>query len=514
MIASLRALLALIMLAGVYLGAALMVLAWVVFAVLAVWVFGSRSASQQFNTTPILAATGTAVAVGLVVREVVRMSRPPGPRAGSVAVIRSRVPELWGLVSDLAEQIGIRPPDEIRLTGDANAAVTDDAWLLGLGPGRRRLYVGVPLLVALRPEQLRAVLAHELGHVAHGHARFTEPAHRSHAALVASRERIREAMVANLLIAFYSGFLMIGARLAVVVTYHLVRPVRHRQELEADRIAARVAGSREIAAGLRAAAAVGIAWSCWETRSFTDFGSAVRDPGYAPTWKSLCDEASRLPADGFHPALAERLRSLAAHPCDPPSETAPDLRATLPLSVLSLLEGPAATAATPLLAAGGRRSAAGGDWPTDDDRPMAEEQMDASDHSRMADHVRPREVRPRRHEPAPRRTITITPSLDPEVRRRHRAVAYISLTVLLGLLLVGGLRWATDEVEKPWYQQPRTPWTIQPYLPYTPAPWPQYPLEQPMPTLDKPLPTFDWPLPTLDAPPDLLRPPPRDIGSP
>ncbi|SCF37083.1 Zn-dependent protease with chaperone function [Micromonospora echinospora] len=343
MTASLRALLALTLLAGVYLLTGLLVLLWIGFAVGAVWVVGSREASPQFNTVPLLVASATFVPLALTVRELVRVSRPAGPRPDSVLLTRGQGAALWDLVETLAERVGTDPPLEIRLTGEANAAVTDDAWLLA-PTGRRRLYVGVPLLVGLRPDELRAVLAHELGHYARRHARFTEPAHRAYAGMVMGRQRIREAMVANHLVRLYAGPLRLTVTACAALTYRLVRPVRRRQELEADRIAAEVAGAGALADGLRSVPAVAAAWARFEadlvgpvrhaTGTVPDephraFAHLLVDPEFPPELAALRRAAERLPADGFHPAMRRRLDRLAGLPDDPRLPPAPEVAATL-----------------------------------------------------------------------------------------------------------------------------------------------------------------------------------------
>ncbi|MFI6824240.1 M48 family metallopeptidase [Micromonospora sp. NPDC050187] len=344
MTASLRALLALTLLAGVHLLTALLVLLWIGFAVAGVWVVGSREASPQFNTTPLLVASATFVPLALTVRELVRASRPAGPRPDSVLLTRSQGAALWELVETLAEQVGTDPPLEIRLTGEANAAVTDDAWLFA-PTGRRRLYVGVPLLVGLRPDELRAVLAHELGHYARRHARFTEPAHRAYAGMVMARQRIREAMVANQLVRLYAGLLLLTVTVCAALTYRLVRPVRRRQELEADRIAAEVAGAGALADGLRSVPAVAAAWARFEedlvepvrraTGTVPDdpcraFAHLLADPEYQPELAVLRGAAERLPADGFHPAMRRRLDRLTGLRDDPRQlPPVPEVAATL-----------------------------------------------------------------------------------------------------------------------------------------------------------------------------------------
>ncbi|WBB80662.1 M48 family metallopeptidase [Micromonospora sp. WMMD882] len=340
MIAGLRALLALALLAGVYLLTAAVVLLWAGFAVAAVWATGDRHGGPQFNTTPLLVVAATAVPVALAVRELARASRPAGARPDSRLLPRNQAPELWRLVEELARQVGTAPPTEIRLVDEANASVTDDFWLFAVTPARRRLYLGVPLLVGLAPDELRAVLAHELGHYAGRHAWFTEPAHRSHAALVMARERIRGAMVANRLIQLYAGLLLLTFAVSAALAYRLVRPVRQRQELEADRIAARVAGAAALADGLRSVPAIGATWARFQQEivepvrrgtgrvpddPYRAFAALLDDPAYRPELSALRIAAESLPADGFHPGVRRRLDLLATLTSGAPPPPAPDL---------------------------------------------------------------------------------------------------------------------------------------------------------------------------------------------
>lgn len=353
MTASVRGLLALALLAGVWLLTAFVVLFWVAFAVAAVWAVGNRHpGSPSVNPTPLMVVAATAVPVALTVRELVRASRPAGARPDSRLLPRAQAPELWGMVEELARQVGTTPPAEIRLVGEANAAVTDDYWLFAVGPARRRLYLGAPLLVGLRPDELRAVLAHELGHYARRHAWFTEPAHRGHDALVMARDRIRAAMVANRLIQMYAGMLLLTIAGSAALTHRLVRPVRQRQELEADRIAARVAGAAALADGLRSVPAVEAAWGRFEQEllepvrratglvpddPYRAFAGMLRDPAYQSELAASRAAAERLPALGFHPSVRRRLDRLAGAASDGVPPPAPDVAASLQGGVLRRL---------------------------------------------------------------------------------------------------------------------------------------------------------------------------------
>ncbi|MEH2151887.1 M48 family metallopeptidase [Nostoc sp.] len=61
----------------------------------------------------------------------------------------------------------------ILLTNDFNAAVVQIPRLGLLGWQQNYLIVGLPLMLALPPEQFRAVLAHELGHLSGNHSHFS-----------------------------------------------------------------------------------------------------------------------------------------------------------------------------------------------------------------------------------------------------------------------------------------------------------------------------------------------------
>ncbi|MFF3380057.1 M48 family metalloprotease [Streptomyces sp. NPDC002680] len=162
---TLRALRALVLLAGFYLLGVLLL------AVLA------GTDYLLFVHTPAAVATKLAVVSVLLaiplVRGLLMLRTPKGEEPSGLPVTEADEPELWRTVRELADQVGTRAPSRIVLMGDTNAAVSEDARLLGLLPGPRRLYLGVPLMQGLTEAQLRAVLAHELGHYAGSDTRLT-----------------------------------------------------------------------------------------------------------------------------------------------------------------------------------------------------------------------------------------------------------------------------------------------------------------------------------------------------
>ncbi|MBU3870613.1 M48 family metalloprotease [Streptomyces sp. 4503] len=355
MIAAARALLALALLAVFYALVAAMVLLWCAFLVAALWAAGEPGV----QTPPMSVVTACAAFAPIVfgmVWAVIRTARPAVSREDAVPVTWRGAPELWRTVEELAVAVGTRPPARIRLTAEVNASVTEDAPLLGLAPGQRVLYLGMPLLACLPPAELRAVLAHELGHFSRRHSRFGAVAHRGAAGLVAARQAIQEASAANHLVRLYAGWPLLLLGLYTRVFRWLTRPVRRRQELEADREAARVAGPGAMADALRSTAALEAAWQEFfadflapmrratgriPDDPFRAFAHMVEAPEVREPLAALRARAVERPADpeDAHPALATRLERLARLPADPwtpdalaPDALAPDALAPDPLT--------------------------------------------------------------------------------------------------------------------------------------------------------------------------------------
>jgi Zn-dependent protease with chaperone function len=152
-----RALLVVSLLLGVYVLALGIVFAWE-YAIYLIVAFGTVT-----NSVAQLALLGLIVAIAIG-RGIFASIRPYRSDPHGVIVSPEQQPRLCQALRDIAADVGVRPPDEIRITGEVNAAASEDSSWLGLRPGTRRLYLGAPLLITLTVQQLRSVIAHELGH--------------------------------------------------------------------------------------------------------------------------------------------------------------------------------------------------------------------------------------------------------------------------------------------------------------------------------------------------------------
>ncbi len=73
-------------------------------------------------------------------------------------------PELFALIASLAERIGPARIDRVLIGTELNASLAQTPVWFGLGGHKSELTIGLPLLMTLDEQELRAVIAHELAH--------------------------------------------------------------------------------------------------------------------------------------------------------------------------------------------------------------------------------------------------------------------------------------------------------------------------------------------------------------
>lgn len=311
-----RALLSVVLLLGLYVVCAALVVGYLAFVAFAVAHIGDAPSLLVW-----LMAASLGVGTAAVVRGVVLASGSHPVLPGSRAVSREQAPGLWATVRDVADRFGTDPPVEVRLTAEPNAAVGEDARMLGLRRGTRRLYVGMPLLIGLSPEELRAVLCHEFGHYARGHTRLGAITYRGAAALADARRALAETARGNALVAAYGGLPVLVINGYGRLYDRLSLAVRRRQELAADAAAARIAGAATTAAALRSTLAVAAAWARHRASSTDPLGSFAAALDTDAYRKLLADHRARprehLAARDSHPGMARRLELLARRTDEP-----------------------------------------------------------------------------------------------------------------------------------------------------------------------------------------------------
>ncbi len=259
-----------------------------------------------------------------------------------IEVTPAEQPALWERIRYLAEQVGTRAPRRLYLTPDVNAAVWENARLLGLVPGKRRMMVGAPLLMALTPVQLDAVLAHELGHYGNRDTQVGGLVGRTRQSVLAAlraagRRRSFELPGANLFVVVFRAY----AHLVLRVTQEASRA----QEYAADRVAARIAGAQNAIAALNEIQVIDSVFDFYLERYiapglplglmpaqpevFGGFTALLADPARRAQLEELRRNPRPETTDRYdsHPPMSERVAALAALPPDGRTGDGPGMRA-------------------------------------------------------------------------------------------------------------------------------------------------------------------------------------------
>jgi Zn-dependent protease with chaperone function len=253
------------------------------------------------------------------------------PRFGQRKPIEPPLPtnahaKLRRLIAQTAREIGEPPPDELYVLASVNAFAGRRGGFLGYG-GRSMIGIGLPLLSALEEDELRAVIAHELGHHHAGDLMLGPWVHRTRIAVSTALSRLEGASLAlHLPFALY-------ARVFLRLTLQASRD----QELAADALAGRVAGQDAAARALIGVDRLAPRWGAYFSGEVLPLLQGGRRPPLLDGFRRflaqpvLREDVQRTierlgerddDADHTHPPLRERLASLDSTRVTRPPPTA------------------------------------------------------------------------------------------------------------------------------------------------------------------------------------------------
>ncbi len=244
---------------------------------------------------------------------------------------RVDAPMLFATVDAVGRRLGVQPPGQIRLTYLPCCGVV--AWRRS-----RALLIGLPLFRVLSQRELRAVVAHELAHLARGDATRAARSARFVETLGLELERSKAV----------HGPLGFWARFLYGQAAALIEPVAWGQETRADRSAAAIAGGPTAASALVKVALVQPLF-----KELLDAFDPIETPGqnlyalFRGFWYRLPPDvhsAMRLTMlttphvhDPAHPPLSSRISVLQSYP-DPPNSNGDAQSASTFLGDLEIFE--------------------------------------------------------------------------------------------------------------------------------------------------------------------------------
>jgi heat shock protein HtpX len=253
----------------------------------------------------------------IIVKSIV--PRPDRFEAPGPPLIEGKQRRLFTELRGIARATDQEMPTEVYLVPDVNAWVSQRGGVMGFG-SRRVMGLGLPLLQVLTVSQLRAVLAHEFGHYHGGDVKVGPWIYKTREALVRTLQALSG----------HSGLLSKPFELYAALFFRVTHAVSRHQELQADALAARVAGAAALTGGLKAVHAAGLAFTgYWEqevspvlSAGFLPplargFGRLLEQPKIAEQLRQAVDEEARAgKSDPYdtHPSLQQRIAALGGAP--------------------------------------------------------------------------------------------------------------------------------------------------------------------------------------------------------
>jgi Zn-dependent protease with chaperone function len=248
---------------------------------------------------------------------------------------RESAPELFATVNEITRALDSPRIDRVLIDPEYNASVVQLPRLGPLGWFRNYLSLGLPLMQALTPEQFRAVLAHELGHLSGAHGRFSGWIYRVRQTWLQLLERFQREER-------YGAFLFERFFKWYAPYFHAYSFVLARtHEYEADEAAARLAGPGVVAEALIAmrARADHVSEHYWPnifkeadtqprpvSGAFANLSQALRDQVPAENASDFVRRAllEKTGHDDTHPSLSDRLAALNYPPASAATAGTPD----------------------------------------------------------------------------------------------------------------------------------------------------------------------------------------------
>jgi heat shock protein HtpX len=244
----------------------------------------------------------------------------PGP-----LLEETKYPRLFAEIKSISQAICQEMPSAVYLLPEANSFVFQAGGFACLG-SRRVMGIGLPLLKTLTCTQLRAVLAHEFGHYYGGDTKLGPWVYRTRSMVIRTVSGLRSnnTLLYLIRLPFYGyGKMFLRITLAVY----------RRQEYNADKLAARVAGAGNTIEALRTIHGVAPAWNAYWSNEY----APVLGAGYVPPLadgfgrflkaKPVAQKVSEIVAQKMqnartdpydsHPALKDRIAALGALPPGP-----------------------------------------------------------------------------------------------------------------------------------------------------------------------------------------------------
>jgi Zn-dependent protease with chaperone function len=158
----------------------------------------------------------------------------------------AEAPQLFEMIAAMQQRLQAAPIHHVLITDEFNAAIAQCPRFGLFGGYRNYLILGLPLLYAVSAEEIKAIIAHEYGHLAGGHGKLSRWIYRQRITFDVLYEHARERREDNMVNGLIAGMLDWLAPYYNAYTF-----VQSRQnEYEADAMSREIAGAEAAASAL------------------------------------------------------------------------------------------------------------------------------------------------------------------------------------------------------------------------------------------------------------------------
>jgi Zn-dependent protease with chaperone function len=174
-------------------------------------------------------------------------------------VTAAEQPLLFVEIERIAKATEQQLPAHVYLVRDVNAFVTQRGGIMGIG-SRRVMGIGMPLMRTLQVDELRAVLAHEMGHFYAGDTKLGPWIYKTRGALARTVVNLAKAHnTGGHWIVMMFGVIQAPFRWFLIGYMRISQAISRAQEYSADAVAVRAEGQRALIDGLKKTHAAAVA---------------------------------------------------------------------------------------------------------------------------------------------------------------------------------------------------------------------------------------------------------------
>ncbi|MEM6641171.1 MAG: M48 family metallopeptidase [Pseudomonadota bacterium] len=284
--------------------------------------FGTGSISFAFLDNYIRGALPLLIVAAIMARALfVRIPPPEG-----VVLDNQEKAQVIAFIDDIRKATGNLEIHDVVITNELNAAVQQLPTFGIIGPSKNYLILGLPLLDLCTPDEIKAIIAHEFGHLSHRHGRIGAMVYRLNTTLVRAAQEVEEKSKRGTHARSYRALLWFQKKFN-----KLTFAMRRGQEYEADRVAAHATSAEAIASSLCRLYALdrplAAHWDgIWATprhkasntsvAPFAQLRTSVAGQYDADAGRGAVEAAMQIETgySDSHPSLQDRLAALQAEP--------------------------------------------------------------------------------------------------------------------------------------------------------------------------------------------------------